>query len=271
PIPSSPGFSSTASRICWLAASTADRRASTGALLGTSSSRCARAPMTMLLATSPAAIPPMPSATARSRGPAYTESWLPWRVRPRSLRAAYRMVNAMCGSRRSGLGGFVGWSWPQLEGRAADPDRHAEGYRSRCGDLGPVQVRPVGRAQVLDIPLPRSRYEPRVVSGSVVVGDHECGVLGPPDRDRALGEAQPGAGQRPLGHEHVVGRTSTLDLGRATSRRHADAPRRRDQAAAAGSHEKIATDHPDHCEYEDPQQDEEPEAGDSDDVLRQCR
>ncbi len=70
PIPSIAGLASTASRICWLAASTAERSASTGASPGTSSSRWAMAPITMLLATSPAAMPPMPSATASSRGPA---------------------------------------------------------------------------------------------------------------------------------------------------------------------------------------------------------
>ena len=70
PMPSMAGFSSTASRICWFARSTAPRSVSIMALPGTSSSSGAMVAMTMLLATSPAAMPPMPSATASSRGPA---------------------------------------------------------------------------------------------------------------------------------------------------------------------------------------------------------
>ena len=70
PMPSSAGFASTASRSCWLAVSTAERSASTSASPGTSSSSGAIAAMTTLLATSPAAMPPIPSATASSRGPA---------------------------------------------------------------------------------------------------------------------------------------------------------------------------------------------------------
>ena len=40
------------------------------------------------LATSPAACPPMPSATTSRRGPAYPESSLSWRTSPTSERAA---------------------------------------------------------------------------------------------------------------------------------------------------------------------------------------
>ena len=53
-----------------------------------SSSSGARAAMTTLLATSPAAWPPMPSATASRWGPAYPESWLSLRTSPTSERAA---------------------------------------------------------------------------------------------------------------------------------------------------------------------------------------
>jgi len=70
PMPSNCGLASTVSRSCWFATPTACRSASTRASPGTSSSRGAMAAMTMLLATSPAAMPPMPSATASSRGPA---------------------------------------------------------------------------------------------------------------------------------------------------------------------------------------------------------
>ena len=44
--------------------------------------------MATALATSPAAWPPMPSATASKRGPAYAESSFPSRRRPTSERTA---------------------------------------------------------------------------------------------------------------------------------------------------------------------------------------
>src|SRR5829696_8798512 len=52
-------------------------------------SRCTSALITALLATSPAAAPPTPSATAARRGLANTASSLSARMRPTSLRTAY--------------------------------------------------------------------------------------------------------------------------------------------------------------------------------------
>ena len=50
--------------------------------------RISYAAMATALATSPAAWPPMPSATASRRGPAYAESSIPSRRRPTSERTA---------------------------------------------------------------------------------------------------------------------------------------------------------------------------------------
>ena len=88
PIPSSFPSVDTASAMPWLASSTASRNVVIRSSMGWSSSRYSSEPMTSLLATSPAAWPPMPSAIASNRGPAYTESSLLLRTSPRSERTA---------------------------------------------------------------------------------------------------------------------------------------------------------------------------------------
>ncbi len=70
PIPLIDGSALTMSCRIWLACATAVDRAICNSLGGMSSSRSASAPMATALATSPAAWPPMPSATASRRGPA---------------------------------------------------------------------------------------------------------------------------------------------------------------------------------------------------------
>ncbi len=90
PIPSRFGSCSIIARRLLFAAAVVSRRVEMRSSIGRSSSRCASVEMTTLLATSPAACPPIPSASASSRGPAYTESSLLARISPRSERTAYR-------------------------------------------------------------------------------------------------------------------------------------------------------------------------------------
>ena len=58
-----------------------------------------------------------------------------------------------------------------------------------AGDLGPIEVGPVGRAEVLNEPLPPRATQAGVPGGGVVVRDHQRGVLGSTNRDRRLAEA----------------------------------------------------------------------------------
>ena len=60
----------TASAMPWFASATAVRSAVVRSSMRRSSSSGSIVPMTILLATSPAACPPMPSAMASNRGPA---------------------------------------------------------------------------------------------------------------------------------------------------------------------------------------------------------
>ncbi len=88
PIPPMDGSATTMSCRVRLARVTASARASCSSLAGMSPSRSVSAEMATALATSPAAWPPMPSATASKRGPAYAESSFPSRRRPTSERTA---------------------------------------------------------------------------------------------------------------------------------------------------------------------------------------
>ena len=88
PMPPMEGLAATRSCSFWLALATASASASSSSLAGRSSSRAVSTSMATALATSPAAWPPMPSATASRRGPAYAESSFPSRRRPTSERTA---------------------------------------------------------------------------------------------------------------------------------------------------------------------------------------
>src|SRR4051812_42977563 len=61
-------------------------------------SSCASASIAARLATSPAAAPPTPSATAASRGLAYTASSLLPRTGPTSVRTAHARLRAVTGA-----------------------------------------------------------------------------------------------------------------------------------------------------------------------------
>ena len=121
----------------------------------------------------------------------------------------------------------------------------------------------------LDEPLARARHESGVPRGRVVVGDHEGRVLGPANGDLCLAESEPGAGERSLGDEQMMCGPTSLHLGRSATRRDGQPPWRGDESTRPGAHEKIATDHPDHREDEDPQEDEEPVPGNGDDDFGQ--
>src|SRR4051812_17645220 len=179
PMPSSWGASRMTSRRCSLPSNTASRIDCSMSPEGASSSRCSSAAMTTLLATSPAACPPIPSATASSRGPAYTESWLLPRIRPRSERAAYRRTRLIgpcpCAGSRA-----------QLQRGLADPDRLAGGDQERALDALLVEVGAVRRSEVLHVPLAAPVGQPGVPGAGEVVGEHQRRVVGPADQDRLL-------------------------------------------------------------------------------------
>lgn len=100
--------------------------------------------------------------------------------------------------------------------------------------------------------------------GRVVVGDHKSGVFGSPYRDRSLTKRDPRAGKLPGGDHQLVRGAAPLHLRRpSVPRRRAYPPWRGDEATALGPGEEVPADDPDHCEHEDPQQNEKPEPGDS--------
>src|SRR5437763_1585964 len=118
-------------------------------LPGRSSSSGATVSMATRLATSPAAWPPIPSATASSRGPAYMASSLIARSSPTSLRAPNRRPRLM-------------WcaSLAELQHRLADADLGAERHGNGIGDALPAEVGPVRRAEILEDPLVVAGDEP---------------------------------------------------------------------------------------------------------------
>src|SRR4051794_2525392 len=197
-MPSSCGASRMTSRRCSLPSKTASRSACSMSPEGASASRCSRAAMTTLLATSPAACPPMPSATASSRGPAYTESWLLPRIRPRSDRAAYLRTRVMRpprwrwqGSRPRGRCSPVlhstacsqARSRTQLQCGLADADRLAGVDQQRPLDALLVEVGAVRGAEVLHVPLSTTVGEAGVPGAGEVVGENQGRVVGAADQD----------------------------------------------------------------------------------------
>ncbi len=88
PMPSTAGLAMIISCSRVLAAATADDSSASMSPPGGSESSFAIEAMVRELATSPAACPPIPSATASRRGPAYAESSLPSRRSPTSERTA---------------------------------------------------------------------------------------------------------------------------------------------------------------------------------------
>ena len=92
------------------------------------------------LASSPAACPPMPSATTSRSGPANPESSLPRRMSPTCERAAERMTRVMSVSPA------------QLEDGATDPDGGPHRDDRGRGDAAAVDPGAVGRAHVASRP-----------------------------------------------------------------------------------------------------------------------
>ena len=88
PMPSTAGLAMIISCSRVLAAATAEDSSASMSPPGGSESSFAIEAMVRELATSPAAWPPIPSATASRRGPAYAESSFPSRRRPTSERTA---------------------------------------------------------------------------------------------------------------------------------------------------------------------------------------
>ena len=88
PMPSTAGLAMIFSCSRALAMATAMARTFSMSPLTCSASSSAIDAMVSALATSPAAWPPIPSATASRRGPAYAESSFPSRRRPTSERTA---------------------------------------------------------------------------------------------------------------------------------------------------------------------------------------
>ncbi len=88
PMPSTAGLAMIISWSRVLASATAEESSASMSPPGGSESSLAMEAMVRALATSPAAWPPIPSATASRRGPAYAESSFPSRRRPTSERTA---------------------------------------------------------------------------------------------------------------------------------------------------------------------------------------
>jgi hypothetical protein len=95
-MPSIAGSEMTSSCSRRLAVVTASASAPTRLGPGSSASSGAIVEIVAALATSPAACPPMPSATASRCGPAYAESSFPARRRPTSDRTAYLRASVVC-------------------------------------------------------------------------------------------------------------------------------------------------------------------------------
>src|SRR3954447_4355589 len=250
------------SRISSLAASTQRCSAPSRSPPGESSSRPAIRAMATELATSPAAAPPIPSATASSRGPAYPLSSLPSRSSPTSDAAAYRSV----GPSAHPPSRSVARSSAQLQNRLADTDRYAERDRCRAGHLRPVEVRAVGRAEILDEPLPVARNQPGVPIGGVVVGEDDGRVVGPTDRDGVLAQRDGRAREGTLqDNEALRGVTPPgllwLGLLRLLARRSLGRPGRPRSV-------DVGADDADSREHEQPEQDDDPDPHDGEDELR---
>src|SRR3954453_12487117 len=268
-MPSSCGASRMTSRRCSLPSKTASRSDWSMSPDGASASRCSRAAMTTLLATSPAACPPIPSAPASSRGPAYTESWLLPRIRPRSERAAYRRTRLMRPPRwRSGgararflsSGNRYACSRTQLQGSLPDADRLARTDQERTLHALLVEVGAVGRSEVLHVPLAAAVGQARVAGAGEVVGQDEGRVVGPADEDGLVAEGDLRPGQRSGGdHQGVLSPLSPLPTLPARDRRGARRHRRDPSGAAA---EQVGPYHAEGGEDEQPQQQQEPEAED---------
>src|SRR4051794_10502701 len=163
----------------WFASTTASRSEPIRSSMRRSSSRGRIVPMTILLATSPAACPPMPSAMASSRGPAYTESSLLLRTSPRSERTAYLRYSAI-----ARLPGSSRERSSKLQHRFADAQRDTDLHWHRTVDLALAEVRAVRRAEVLDDPHAVLQADAGVPSARVVVLEHERRVVGAADEHR---------------------------------------------------------------------------------------
>src|SRR5919112_832782 len=157
----------------------------------------------------------MPSATASRRGPAYTESWLLPRIRPRSERAAYLRTRLMhpprwrsggaCARLRSSCRCRHVWSRTQLQGSLPDADRLTGTDQERTLDALLVEVGAVGGSEVLHVPLAAAVGEPRVAGTGEVVREDEGRVVGPADEDRLVAERDLRAGQRAGGDHQRLG------------------------------------------------------------------
>src|SRR3954466_10228073 len=256
-MPSSWGDSRMTSRRCSLPSNTASRSDCRRSPEGVSSSRCSSAAMTTLLATSPAAWPPMPSATASSRGPAYTESWLLPRIRPRSDRAAYRRTSVMRPPRRRWEGTCPARSRTQLQCGLADADRLAGVDQQRSLDPLLVEVGAVGGAQILHVPLSPTVGQAGVAGAGEVVGQHQRGVIRSADQDRLVAQGDLGAGEGTRGdHEGAGSLLATLAAARGRG------PGRDGDHPPGAAAEQVGAHHAERGEDEQPEQQQETEAED---------
>src|SRR5687768_3308174 len=136
------------------------------------------------------------------------------RRRPRTL--PYSLVSSQARSRT------------QLHCGLADADRLAGTDQQWALDPLLVEIGAIGRAEILDVPLAPAVGQPRMPGTGEVIGEHEGGVVGPPDEDRLLPERDPGTAQR-AGRDHQrPGAALTALLARGGPGRH-----RGDTAGAA--------------------------------------
>ena len=122
--------------------------------------------MAVAAATSPAAGPPMPSATANRGLATRSSSWLLERTRPTSVAAP---------ARSSIIGGLP---WSSCRSGACRPCA----WSTAVGDLPLVEVGAVGGPEVLDVEIAVAAEHPGVQLGHEgVVGDRHPAAAGPPD------------------------------------------------------------------------------------------
>src|SRR4249919_3310805 len=148
------------------------------------------------LATSPAACPPIPSATAKTWATARTLSSLPGRTRPGSVAVPQRSSAISRPDRRAGS--------RRLQDGVAHLDLVARPQHGRPGQASTVDVGAVGRPQIFDedavVPAEHPGVERR---RERVVGDGHVAAGGAPDRElgdveleaHALAAGWPGHGQ----------------------------------------------------------------------------
>src|SRR4029450_5043075 len=130
--------------------------------------------------------------------------------RTRSLRCRRGASRHRSGRRTAGIAscGLL----PKLENGLADSDGNADLYRRRAVDLASVEIGAVGRTEILNQPHAVVWVDPSMMTGGVVVVEHDRRVGGPPDGNRCIAEWHRGTAER-AGGDDELGWCPTLRFG----------------------------------------------------------